>query len=64
MYHTNIDYVWSICYNLLLINGKDTAFSSNEALVAKAVRDTKSLKCIVGQYAQCKSYPKMHHLNI
>ena len=63
MYHTNIDYVRNICYNLLLINGKDTAFSSNEALVAKAVCDIKSLKCILGQSAQCiisKNAPLKH----
>ena len=54
MYHINIDYVRNILNNLLLINGKDAAFSSNDALVAKAVCDTNSLKCILGQCAQCK----------
>lgn len=64
MFHINIDYVRNICKNLLLISGKDAAFLSNDSLVAKAVCDTKSLKCILGQCAQCKSYSKIHHLEI
>ena len=47
MHHINIDYLLNICYNLLLINGKDAVFPSNDALVAKAVCDTKFLKCIL-----------------
>ena len=47
MHHINIDYLLNICYNLLLINGKDAIFPSNDALVAKAVCDTKFLKCIL-----------------
>ena len=63
-YHTNMEYVRKACNHLLIINAEDTILSTNDALMAAAICDVKSLKCIMGKCEDCKAFAKIDELNL
>ena len=63
-YHTNMEYVRKACNHLLVINAKDTVLSTNDALMAAAICDVKSLKCIMGKCEDCKAFAKIDELKL
>lgn len=47
------------CKNLLLNNSKDAVLSSNDTLIAAAIFDAKSLKCIMRKCGDCNTFTKL-----